>query len=162
VRDRLLELWNARDARERALLSIGGIVAIVLILYLLVWDPITSERERLLRELPKLRAQAAEFRQLADEAESLKGRAKSSPAGQPLSVTIESSAKQANLGAPLRPVQSMGADRVQVSGNGLQFDALIRWIALMATSEGIVVEFAQATAASEPGRVQLDSLILKR
>jgi general secretion pathway protein M len=161
MRDQIIELWQARNARERAILSGGGIVAIVLILYLLVWDPITSDRERLLRELPKLRAQAAEFRTNADEAESLKGRTKSRGTGQPLSAAVAGSAQQANLGAPLRPAQSMGADRVQVSGNGIQFDALIRWIAILA-SEGIVVEFAQATAATEPGRVQLDSLILKR
>ncbi len=162
MRQRLIELWQARNSRERMILSIGGTLAAALIFYLAVWDPITSDRERLLRDLPRLRALAAEFRNNANEAEMLRARLKTRGTGQPLPATIEASAKQANLGAPLRAVQSLGSDRAQVSGSGLQFDALVRWLAALAASDGIAVDVIQASAATEPGRVQLDSLVLRR
>lgn len=162
MRQQLIELWQARNPRERMTLLIGGVLSLLLVLYLFVWDPITSDRERLLRDLPTLRARGAEFRRNADEAEAFRTRLKSRATGQPLPATIEASSKQANLGAPLRSVQSLSDDRAQVSGNGIQFDALVRWIATLAANDGIAVDMVQASAAPEPGRVQLDSLILKR
>ncbi len=162
MRQRLSEMWQARNPRERMILAIGGLVAVILILYLAIWDPIVSDRERLLRDLPSLRAQGAELRKNADEANALQSRVKSRGTGQPLPATIEASARQANLGAPLKAVQSLGSDRAQVSGNELQFDALMRWLATLAISDGISVDVVQATAGAEPGRVQLDNLVLRR
>lgn len=158
---KLLEYWQARNARERAILGIGGAAAMVLLLYLLVWDPIQSDRQRLVRDLPKMRAQVEEFRREAEEAEALRARARSRVATQSLPATLEASAKQAQLGGAIKSVQAMGSDRAQVTGATVPFDGLMRWIATVAQSEGITVDSMQASAG-EPGRVQIESLILKR
>lgn len=158
---KLLEYWQARDARERLILGIGGVLTVVLLLYLLVWDPIQSDRQRLLRELPKMRAQVEQFRRDAEEAETLRARARSRNATQSLPATIEASAKQAQLAGAIKSVQAMGNDRAQISGATVPFDGLVRWMAMVAQSEGIAVDTLQASAG-EPGRIQIESLILKR
>lgn len=157
----LLEYWRTRTYREQLILGIGGITTIVLLLYLLVWDPIQSDRQRLLRDLPKMRAQADQFRRDAEEAETLRARARSRNATQSLPATIEASAKQAQLTGVTKSVQAMGNDRAQVSGATVSFDGLVRWMAMVAQSEGIAVDSLQASAG-EPGRIQIESLVLKR
>ncbi len=157
----LLEYWQARNPRERAILGIGGSLAVILLLYLLVWDPIQSDRQRLLRDLPKMRAQVDQFRRDAEEAEALRARARARTPTQALPATVEASAKQAQLGAGIKSVQAMGNDRAQISGATVPFDGLVRWMATVAQSEGITVDSMQASAG-EPGRVQVESLILKR
>jgi general secretion pathway protein M len=154
--------WQARDPRERAILLVGGIVAVILLLYLLVWDPIQSDRQRLVRDLPKLRAQVEQFRRDAEEAEGLRARAKSRGPGQSLQAAVESSAKQANLGGAIKSVQALGTERAQVSGASVPFDGFVRWIAAIAQSDGVSVDSIQASAAAEPGRLQVESLVLRR
>ena len=144
------------------ILSVGGVAMLAIFLYLLIWEPITNDRERLLRDLPKLRAQGLEFRKNADEANALKSRLKSRGTSQAMPAVVEASARQANLGAPLKSVQTLGNDRVQVSGSELQFDAFVRWLGTLATSDGIGVDTVQATVDSKPGRIQLDKLVLRR
>jgi general secretion pathway protein M len=157
----LLEYWQARNPRERAILGIGGALVVVLLLYLAVWDPIQSDRQRLVRELPKMRAQADQFRRDAEEAEALRARARSRNATQALPAAVEASAKQAQLGGGIKSVQAMGNDRAQISGATVPFDGLVRWMAAVAQSEGISVDSMQASAG-EPGRVQIESLIFRR
>lgn len=158
---KLIEYWQARDARERVILGVGGSLVAVLLLYLLVWEPIQTDRQRLLRDLPKMRVQVEQFRRDAEEAEALRARARSRTATQSLPATVEASARQAQLGSGIKSVQAMGTDRAQVSGATVSFDNLVRWMATVAQSEGITVDALQASAG-EPGRVQIESLILKR
>jgi len=155
--------WNSREPRERLMLGAGGAIAAILLVYLVIWDPIATERARLARDLPALRTQVAEFRKAADEAEALRGRMRArTSATQPLPQAIQAASQRANLGAPLNQVQSLGADRAQVAASALPFEPFVRWLAQMAQVDGISVETVQATAGAEAGRVQVESLVLRR
>lgn len=153
--------WAARAPRERMMLAGGMAAAIILLLYVLVWDPIQTSRARLATELPKLRAQAAQLRLDAEQAEGLRGRIKSNDSGRPLPSVIDTSAKAAGLRDSIKQIQSLSNDRTQINLSNVGFDALVQWLAGLGASDGIAVETMNASAASQSGRVQVESLVVR-
>jgi general secretion pathway protein M len=153
--------WAARASRERMMLAGGMAAAIILFLYMLVWDPIQTSRARLATELPKLRAQAAQFRLDAEQAEALRGRIKSNDSGRPLPSVIDASAKAAGLRDSIKQIQSLSNDRSQINLTNVGFDTLVQWLAGLGASDGISVETMNASAASQSGRVQVESLVVR-
>ena len=154
--------WISRQPRERWMLGGGAVVAALLIGYLLVWEPMQESRVRLHETTPKLRAQAAQFRADADEAEALRATTKSQAPGAPLQTLIDESAKAAGIRASIKQVSALSNDRAQLSFGSVAFDQLTRWLAGLAQSDAVAVESIQLANASEAGKVQVDSLVLLR
>ncbi len=152
--------WAVRAPRERMMLAGGGAVAIVLLLYLFVWDPIQSSRARLAAELPKLREQAAQFRIDTEQVQALRGRMKAD-GGQPLPALLESSSKAAGIRDSIKQIQTLSDDRAQINVTNVGFDALVRWLATIGTSDGITVETINASRAGQSGRVQVESMVVR-
>ena len=153
--------WAAREPRERMMLAGGIAAALILILYMLVWDPIQTSRARLAIEMPKLRAQAAQFRLDAEQAEALRGRIKSNDSGKPLPSVIDTSAKAAGVRESIKQIQSLSNDRTQINLANVSFESLVQWLAGLGATEGIAVETMNASAASQSGRVQVESLVVR-
>ena len=63
--------WQLRSPGERTAWLIVGGIALVLVAWLLVWQPLTSETERLERRLMEQRAALATARRQADEIAAL-------------------------------------------------------------------------------------------
>jgi general secretion pathway protein M len=70
----LRQWWTGLSQRERMATSIGGGLALVLVIYLVALEPAWRARSRLSAELPRLRAEAAEMDALAQEAKRLRTR----------------------------------------------------------------------------------------
>ena len=68
LKQSLSEFWAAREARERAMLTAGGFVVVLGVIYALLIDPALSGRDRLNKNLPELRQQIAQLQALAQEA----------------------------------------------------------------------------------------------
>jgi general secretion pathway protein M len=68
TRQSLSEFWAAREERERAMLTAGGFVVVLGLIYALLIDPALSGRTRLDKNLPELRQQVAQLQALAQEA----------------------------------------------------------------------------------------------
>lgn len=156
----LKSYWAAREPRERLMLAGGGVAAIVLLLYMLVWDPIQTSRARLAVEVPRLREQAAQFREDAEQVQALRGRMKSGDA-QPLPALLENSAKAAGVRESIKQIQTLSDDRAQINMTNVGFDPLVRWLAALGASEGISVETINASRGGQSGRVQVDSMVVR-
>jgi len=157
-----LRAWLAgREPRERVLLVGGSVVATLLVLYALVWSPISTEADRLSRSLPKLRADAAAFGREAAEAERLRATTQSRPAPKPLAIAVQESAPRFNVQTAIKSVQALGPDRAQVAMGPVSFDSLMLWLGDLAQSAGITVETLQLSSLAEPGKVAVDGLVLR-
>ena len=55
------DLWNARSARERSLVTAGAVVLGAMLVVAGVWLPLERTRARLNAELPALRASVAQL-----------------------------------------------------------------------------------------------------
>jgi general secretion pathway protein M len=156
--EQLREWWQARDARQRALIAIGGAALAVAALWAYAWEPLAADRARLTTALPTLRAQAQQVAQQAAEVDRLRAAARSrgGPASQS---AVAETLKAAGVG--VTGVAVLGGGRVQVNAGVVPFDALVRAIAQLAAAHGLAVETIALKAAGEPGKVRVETLVLQ-
>ncbi len=145
------EFWQARNPRERVILSYGGVILLLALLYGLAWLPVSEGRKKLSRNLPQLRVDAAQMRAGAQELTGLQANT-----GAPLGDTrqaVESGLQIANLRDKVSAIDRIDAQRVRLTLNGVAFDALLVFFENMQTQQRLRVETLQIQAA-ESGRVK--------
>lgn len=153
--------WAGREPRERKMLMAGSAVALVLGVYLAVWEPIASASARLTDELPKLRVQAADFSRQAAEAERLRASSQSRGPVTSIQSAVQESAPRFNVQGAVKSVQQLAPDRAQVAMGPVAFDPLVRWLGDLGQSSGIAVETLQIGATAEQGKVAVETLVLR-
>lgn len=72
--DALKQFWAERAPRERSILLVGGVLLLVVVVYLVAIEPAWSGIGRLEKSLPQQRANAAELEALLAEVKSMKAR----------------------------------------------------------------------------------------
>ena len=71
VRDTVTTFWMQREPRERRILAGGGAILVLVIIYLVLWDPAFEGQRRIEKALPQMRSQLAEMETLGQEARGL-------------------------------------------------------------------------------------------
>ncbi len=74
-RDALTRWWQGLADRERGLVGFGTLLVVLVVAYLLLWEPPATGVRKLEGEVPRLRAENASLRAMADEAARLRGAA---------------------------------------------------------------------------------------
>jgi general secretion pathway protein M len=156
-RERANALWLARTEQERRFLGIGGSVALLALLYLLLVDPAVEGRAQLRRTLPQLHNQAAELQAMAQEAATL-ARA---PATQVAPLTRETVDTSLN-GRGLKPQSlSMTGEYIKLQLNNVSFANLVTWLDEQRHANRVLVQDAVVTALPVAGQVDA-SLTLRQ
>jgi general secretion pathway protein M len=145
------EFWQARNPRERVILSYGGVFLLLTLLYGLAWLPISEGRKKFSRNLPQLRVDAAQMRAGAQELTGLQ--ASTGAALGDARQAVESGLQIANLRDKVSAIDRIDAQRVRLTLNGVAFDALLLFFENMQTQQRLRVESLQIQAA-ESGRVK--------
>lgn len=155
----LRELWTARSPRERRVVA-GGVAAVVVaLLWAYGWSPLQEDRARLARDLPQLRADAAQVAAGVQEAARLRGAAQRTDAAG-AAAAIETRAREAFAGA-FGAVAAAGDDRYRLALQPVAFDVLARYLGTLAAEHGIVVEQLALAPHDDAGRVAVESLVLR-
>lgn len=151
----LRDLFMARHARERRLiLAMCSVVAVGLLWSWFSWQH--KENERLDRALPQARARLASMQDASAEITRLRAQAK--PAQIPTAQHIESlqaSARTLQLNLNIRSIEG---GMIQVSGNGVNFDAWISWLAQAQGTQSL--RLANADIAQEANGVRIEAQLL--
>jgi type II secretory pathway component PulM len=154
-----LRAWYANLAeRERRVVNIGAVVAVVLLLLGIILPlnrNITQARQR-------VAAKQADLAFIQSAAPEL---AASGPAGNlatedSLVGLVDSSARESGLGKSLASSQPTGDKGLRVRLDRVPFDGMVAWLARLSQSHGVRVESAEIEAAGEPGLVNA-GLVLK-
>jgi general secretion pathway protein M len=149
--------WDERNAREKRLLSIGGLVIVLVIFYSTLISPALDGREVIRETLPGLKRQLATMQGQAAEAKRLAGSAQNAaPSGDSLNSAVTSSLADRGL----------NATKVQLSGNAVQiemknvsFSAWIVWLDDMRKQLKVHVTQAHVEPTGANGRVDLRATI---
>jgi general secretion pathway protein M len=141
----LTDFWAIRSTRERVMIASAGFIVLAALVYGLAIAPAIGGRQRLTRDLPALRQQAAEMQELSKDAAELANK----------SVTPEVAVTRENVEAALSR-NGLKAQAVTIS-DGLvrvqfpttSFAATMIWVDEMQKSMLLSVMDAHITALSQ-------------
>jgi len=142
--------------RENRWLVAGSAVALILILYGLVWVPFDNKVRQLQRSVNQQQQLADWMQQQSREVRRLRGLARSGAgvAGkQSLLALTDQTAKQAGLGSAIKRVEPEGQDKVRIRMEQVVFDDLIAWLEKLQRRHRIRIARISIDRQDTPGRV---------
>lgn len=123
------QYWMSLQPRERYTLLTGGIIVVLLLVYLLLIEPFVLELNSMEQRVASQQEELAWMRAAAAEVQKLRaagaGR-QQADSGQSLLSLIDASAKAQGMGNALKQLSPTG-DKVRVRLEGTSFDTLLRW-----------------------------------
>ena len=134
--------WNAQSARDRRVLLVGGSVVAILLVWALLWIPLSRARASLSAQVTQQRADLAWMRQSLAQARELRSqgaRGNVARQGKSLLALADATARADGLGDALKRVEPTGAASVRVSFEIVDFDALSNWMEAVARDYGVSV-----------------------
>jgi general secretion pathway protein M len=133
-----------------------------MLLYALVWDPYTSNVQRLSETVKEQRVLLTWMEQAAGEVRQLRGAGSApvSTGGRSLLAITDSSARQAGLGNALKRVEPDGDTAVRVWLENAAFNDMTRWLDQLNEQYAVAVDGAVVERSESAGRVDA-RLVLK-
>jgi len=119
------------EPRERRLVTAGGVVLALLLVYLVVWEPLAARYRQLQDSVAQQRETLAWMQQAAAQVKALQ---RSVPgggrglAGRSLLSVVDQSARAGGLGAALKRLEPDASKGVKVWLEGVSFDQMILWL----------------------------------
>jgi type II secretory pathway component PulM len=146
---------DSLSERDRRTLLIGGVVAALLLLYVVIQldSSVSSAHKRIIKK----QADLAWMRTAAPELAATSSHVGAN--GQSLLVLVDSSARESGLASSLAGSDPAGPGGLSVRLQKAPFDALIPWLARLSQQNGIRVDTASIETAGSPGLVNA-SLVL--
>jgi general secretion pathway protein M len=150
----LQEYWSGLQPREQKMLGGGGVALVLILLYALIIDPISTELTRLRVSVTAQQEELAWMRQAAIEVKSLM---RSSPrttgrSGQSAMSAIDATARKFGLGKSLKQLSPNGG-KVRVRLEAASFDAMLKWLGELSEKQGIGVDSLNMERLADPGLV---------
>jgi general secretion pathway protein M len=141
--------WGARTEQERRFLAVGGAVVGLGLVYGLLVDPALTGRERLRRELPVLRQEAAELQALATQAAQL-----SAQPAPPVAALGRDALNTALTGRGLTPHSLVATgEYFKIEFKGVPFAGLVAWLDAARQENRIALQEGTFTAQDAAGMV---------
>jgi general secretion pathway protein M len=148
-----LERLRALPPRDQ-LLYLGGAAVLLLILYLSLWLPVQHELARLRVAVPREKIQYAQMQVQSMEVNQLRASGRRPLTGGNLLANLEQSATANGLRSHISRMEPDGANGARLSLDGVDFNALISWLADLQNQGGVRVEKATFDAQpTAPGTV---------
>jgi general secretion pathway protein M len=141
--------WSARTEQEQRMLSIGGAVVALGLVWGVLVDPALSGRARLQKELPQLNQQVAELQALAGEASQLAAQ----PAVQPQPLNKDAVAARLQASGLATQNLAVTGDYIKVEFKGVPFAGLVTWLDAMRREQRVTVQEGSVTQQGPAGQV---------
>ncbi len=149
-----LSLTRLRSLPPRQqIIYFGSAAALLLILYLSLWLPMLHELSRLRTTVPREKAQLAQMQVQAMEVNQLRASGRLSMSGGNLLATLEQSATASGLRQRISHMEPDGANSARLALDGVDFNALITWLANLQSQGGVRVDKATFDPLPTPGTV---------
>ena len=157
----MMSFVSSLSARERGLLAAASLLAILLMFYMLIWEPpplrLNDLRER---QLPQSEQTLAWVKQALANAESNSSAKVEKIIEGPLLTVIEQTAEKAKVRSQIQRMQPNQNQEVKIWMNKVAFDAWLRWVALL-QQQNVEVDRA-SVATNSPGLVDVRMTVARR
>lgn len=151
----LRKRWEALAPRERRVLGVGALVLVSVLGYLLLWEPLAQRRDAWRVRVVAAEADLAWMRGVAPqlEAQAANGGTNFVTDSRSLLARADASARDAGLANALLRVEPVAANQVRVYFEQAGFDAMMRWLELLAERHGTRVTEMSAQRSTGVGLV---------
>ncbi|VAW51412.1 hypothetical protein MNBD_GAMMA06-670 [hydrothermal vent metagenome] len=157
--EQIKQWFNSLPQKEQWMVSGTGILIIITLFYLIVWEPVhtglkTEQQKQLSQNEVLLWMQQA-----AAEVKTL--RASGSSGGvirdknKPTTLVIEQAINNAGLKPSVNKIESSGSNGARVSLKEASFNQILVWLNTLATHNGIQVVSANIERGESPGRANV-------
>lgn len=149
------------EPRERRIFLIGAAVAAVIVLWGLVWRPLSTGADELRESVGEKTRLLADLRRAVALTPAADAGADPAAAGESLITLVDSTAQSSGLSRSFTRTRPDGADAISVSFQNAPFDDIVGWLVTLERSYGISVESASFSGARDAGLVS-GQLFLRR
>ena len=125
------------EPRERNLVGGGAVVLVLLLLYLMIWDPIASGYAELSDSVQQQQETLVWMQQAAVQIKALQrssGGSASGLGGRSLLAVVDQSARSGGLENAIKRIEPDGSKGVKVWLEGAAFDPMILWLGKLVKS----------------------------
>lgn len=156
--------WENLGARERGLIVVGTVLVMMLLSYVLAWEPLRNSDRRLRQSVAERRADLAWMRQAAEEIKRLGGAGAARPVAdnRSLLTLVDQTARATGLGAALKRVAPQGDDKLSAQLDGAEFDKLIPWLSGLERDQAIAIISLNVDRTDAPALVNARVVLGRR
>ncbi|RUM94919.1 MAG: hypothetical protein DSZ28_00700 [Thiothrix sp.] len=150
------EWFNNLQTRERNLVLGLALILAVLLIYLLLWEPVTKKVAGLENSVNAQQAQLTWMQQASQEIMALqKGTRPQATSNQGTSLinAVESSAKNTGIRDTITRTEPQGSDKITVELHSTEFDRLVDWIGVLTNQYNAQITQFSASRTDAKGRV---------
>lgn len=143
------------DVRQRQVLIYGGIVVAVMLLWALVWDPLTNARQALRQQLAEHQSTALWLQQIRPQ---VVGRSVSNaglPDNKSLLRLADETLRAAGMAAAIERIEPSNEGQVRIWLRDASFDQLANWLIQMGNQYSVFAELLNASRADDSGLVNV-------
>ncbi len=138
---------------RQQLIYIGGAAVVLLILYLSLWLPLQRDLARLRNSVPQAKVELAQMQVQAKELDQLRASGRLPGSSANLLATLEQTAVTSGLRQRIMRMEPDGTHSARLTFEGVNFNAMIGWLANLQSQGGIRVERATIEPLVTPGTV---------
>ena len=152
--EQLKSRFMALQLRERILVTSGGALLILVMLYSFALSPLyKSVNERAARVIQK-QQDLAWMQSIAPQLRAMGTTHAIVNPNESMVVVVASTAGRANIASALAGQTPAGNNSVRVRLEGAQFDSLVTWLGMLQSEFGISVDAAEISHGAQPGQVK--------
>ena len=155
-RARMAQWWQLRSRVERTLLSIVGGAVLAAIAWLVLWQPMRQDSDRLVRQVAAQRTALATARVQADD---IAGLSRNTAALAPRDARADLDAALAQQGLKATTIDRADGDRWRVNFDAIAFDALLKLVETLQRDAHLRAVDLTSTARVEPGQVRAELVL---
>jgi general secretion pathway protein M len=155
--DLLARFWSEHSQRERMVLVAGAGVALLIALYMLLWEPGLAVSSKLSATLPRLRAQVEDMRRQQSEITALRKKLGTAPQSRDLKSLLQASVARSSFLKSVQRMDALASDRVFVVMAAANFDDWLGWIGNLQREFGVRLDACKITALEQPGLVRVEA-----
>lgn len=152
--------WDGRAPRERRAITLGAILLLPVLGYLLLWQPAHVANTKLRAGAPALRTQAAHLHTQVVEVEMLRHHPR--PAvlnATALKAAVEESAARHQMRGAISALDAQEPNAVRIMLASVSFDQWVRWLRDLQQEQHIRAESLGIAALPQIGMVKISATL---
>lgn len=152
------EWWLSLSSEEKQTTLLGTLVAAILLIYALIWSPLSNKVDALRDKIHHNQALLSWMQQSDKKIELLEKSQQPSSRNANLSLLniIQTESNQTAFANNISQLQQAENDSVDLRLQKVSFDALIKWIIDLCSKEKLVITQLSATPGTTPGIVDAE------